>query len=444
MNPDSTKLVTNLLLTGALGGTGIGLIRNVMKHQKLLQEQADAYEQIQPPVAETDEAQAPHIKAAGPIAQGLGASGAIALGLAANHGIDKLYQGFRKKELEKLLADAEEAYAERLLAESDAKKLDITKKADQWSVELVKEARAPELSDALEWLLYGSVPLAALGTGVFAHRMLDKTFSPTPGVGTTQIKTENLPAIVKKRQREEDENAKEASWLSEEDEAFCHALGTVCAFQKAAGVRDFVKAVAVGRGPELEDATRQYGFETALSMAKGAGAHQVDGQRFAIGLVRAVKTAAWRPQLMLLTAAEVLEHAPAQVKLAGHLEEDFQDMLLGTTILRAKFARLNAFGALAGDATALSPGLNKMAAVDDFCKTAGGSPFPRRSDIPVYDAGSEAPSEDSHPQEQTERPDALAQPPTDIIDLALAGDKKNNGVGSNKATAALPGANPLG
>jgi len=443
MNPDSTKLVTNLLLTGALGGTGIGLIRNVMKHQKLLREQAEAYERIQPPVeAEVDEAQAPHVKAAGPIAQGLGASGAIALGLLANHGVDKAYQSIRKRELQKLLADAEEAYAERLLAESDAKKLDLTKKADQWSVSLVKEARAPELSDALQWLLYGSIPLAALGTGVFAHRMLDKTFSPTPGVGTTQIKTENLPAIVKKRQREEEEAAKAASWLSDDDEAFCHALGTVCAFQKAAGVRDFVKAVAVGRGPELEEATKQYGFETALTLAKGAGAHQVDGQRFAIGLVRAVKTAAWRPQLMLLTAAEVLGHAPAQVKIAGMLDRDFQEALLGTTILRAKFARLNAFGALAGDAEPLPDGLDKMAAVDSFCKTSGVSPFPRRSDIPMYDASSEAPSEDSHPQEQTERPDALAQPPTDIIDLALAGDKKNHGVGSDKATAALPGADP--
>jgi hypothetical protein len=421
MNPDSQKLVTNLLLTGALGGTGVGLLRNVIKHQKLLSEQAAMYEKIQPPEEAMAEA---HTKVAGPIAQGLGVSGAIATALLANAGVDKVYQSFRRKELEKMLGDSEEAYAERLLAEAESKKPQLTKKAGELSG-LIKEARTPELSDALQWLLYGSVPLAALGTGVFAHRMLDKTFSPTPGVGTAQIRTDNLPAIVKKRQLEEEET-KEASWLSEDDEAFCHALGTVCALQKAAAVRDFVKAVAFGRGAELEDATRQYGFETALTMTKGAGAHQIDGQRFALGLVRAVKTAAWRPQLMLLTAAEILEHAPGQVKLAGMLDEAIQDSLLGATILRAKFARLNTFDAMTGTPEDLTPGLDKMAAVDEFCKTAAGAAlFPRRSDIPVYDAGSEAPSEDSHPQDQTEKPDALAQPPTDIIDMALAGDKHN-------------------
>lgn len=441
MNPDSQRLVTNLLLTGALGGTGIGLIRNVLKHQKLLKQQAETYEKIQPPEAEMAPAlKAAFAKKAGPIAQGLGTSGAIALGLAANHGVDRLYQGFRKKELEKLLADAEEAYADRLLAEAEAKKPTLNKKAEQWGAAMTKEARTPELSDALQWLLYGSIPLAALGTGVFAHRMLDKTFAPTPGVGTTQIRTDNLPAIVKKRQLEEEEQNKTASLLSEDDEAFCHALGVVCAFQKAAGVRDFVKAVAVGRGEELEDATRQFGFETAMTMTKGAGDHQIDGPRFAIGLIRAVKTAAWRPQLMLMTAAEILEHAPGQVKLAGLLDLEFQDALLATTVLRTKFARLDTFGALVGTPDAEVPTMSKKAMVnvlDEFCKHASTSPFPRRSDIPMYDASSDSPSEDSHPQEQTEKPDALAQPPTDLIDVALAGVKKNHGSGSKQTTGSV-------
>ena len=137
---------------------------------------------------------------------------------------------------------------------------------------------------------------------------------------------------------------------------------------------------------------------------------------------------------MLLTAAEIFEHAPAQVKLAGLLDEDFQDQLLVNTALRAKFARLEAFDALTGQADAApDAGLSKLAVIDDYCKSAA-TPLPRRSDIPMYDAAMGSPSEDSHPQEQTEQPDALAQPPTDLIDLSLAGAKKNNGTGSVQTT----------
>ena len=241
MNPDSQKLVRDLLLTGAIGGTGIGLVRNLIKHQKFLQQQAQAYERIAPSEEEEDATK----KQASPLAQGLGVTGAVALGLGANHLVDKAYRELRRKELVKLLGDAEEAYAERLLAEAEAKKKQLTKRAAELATTFsgsTKSARTPDMSDALSWLLFGSIPLAALGTGVFAHRMLDKTFAPTPGVGTIPLKANQLPAIVRKRQLEDEESEKTASWLSEEDEVFCHALGTVCPSDRWSAFRHGARA----------------------------------------------------------------------------------------------------------------------------------------------------------------------------------------------------------
>lgn len=426
MSPEQ-KTVLNLSLAGLLGGTGVGLLRNMMKHQKLLSRQADNAEHLEDPDEALMKAAAEHfgfLEKAGlfenALAGGLGVTGGVAGAFVGNELVDRLYNHLRKKEMQRMLADAEEGYTDALLREAEQE----------------KAARMPDGVELVEWLGLASLPLAALGSGVFTHRLLNRAFSPDPAnSGVPNLEVSDLPAIQRRRDNEEDDSqaalGKSASLLSDPEEAFCGLLGTVCAFTKASSLRNFVKAVALGRGPELEKASRAHGMEAALDLAKGAGDYAVSQRAFELAKIRCVKTAHWRPVLTLLTAAELNEAAPGQVKIARLIPEKDQDILCTIMIDHHKLARAVAFDAWDGEPDGEVKRLSDRELIkvcDAYCKVATADDIPRDSSIPMYDADAGQPSQDSCPQDSTEKPDAVAQPPIDIIDMALTKEDDNGAV----------------
>ncbi len=419
MNPDSQETIAKLLLAGALGGGGLAAIQNMAKHQQMLQEQAAHFDKLEQP-DEEELAKVSRAASTGYLRTKLasgrvlpaatGVVGGVAASMASYALVNRLAKQLRAKELQRMLVDAEEGYNEALLREAEASR---AKRAN------VGGYTPTELSLIM---LASSLPLAGLASGVFTNRLLKKTFDPAPSQSPSDINPDSLVAVRRKRQQ--DDNTKKAyapGSFTDEDEALCRLVGVVSAFEKASWLRGLIKAVGNGNGPELEKLAMQRGFPAVLDATTSSCSLPIDDPTFAVACIRTVKTAAWRAPLELLVAAEMVEHAPGQVKLASTLLERDQELLLENFVLGGRLAKAAALGAFEGEGSSDLPDSDsKLLHVLDACLKQANADTPARSPgIPMYDSDSGAPSADSDPEENTEIPDALAQPPTDVIDKVL-------------------------
>lgn len=417
MSPHEKEVLMKLIGSGALMGTGWGLYSNLKKHHKLLKEQAELDEQARArsisPVSDFEK----EAKGIPATFGGLGIAGGLGAGILSKKVIDKLYAELRKKELGIQLRDAEEAYTEALLNERDA---------------LAKTAGSRvRFSELIPAALVASLPIAMLGSGVATNQLLEKHFGPQPGEGgVSRLRVEDLPAIVADEERDEEgeelERRKSACW-TREDDVMSHLLSTVCSFTKAAGLRDVLRAVALGRGPELEKVAGEHGIETMFDVAKGAENHPVDAARFEAAKVRLLKTASLRPSVEVLVAAEMLEHLPLWTKLASLVADQPRVEALGLMEKEAQLIRAAAFGFEEGDDLVKTATADRVTsrdlveAMDEYLTKAANASESLRSSLTtdLYGGHSAKPAMESSPNPKGDDPSALEQPAKDPVDLAM-------------------------
>jgi hypothetical protein len=348
----------------------------------------------------------------------------------------------RRKELERQLQDAEEAYTSALLAERDA----VVKKAS---------GSYPRLTELIGPAMIAALPIAAIGSGIATNKLLDKHFGPqaTTG-GIPRLRVSDLPALNAAEEEDEDEKdprSKIASW-GYDDDVFCHLLETVCSLTKAADVRNLVRAVAAGRGKEIDKHAAAFGFDAVFDVVKGADNHAVDAKQFAAAEVRLAKSAALRPCLEMLLAAEMLEHFPHQVKLARTLAAQPQGEMLDLLQKEAQLRRAWAFSyfedtlglekAAAEISEATRPSdLKIVEAMDSYLeKRAGiGEQIRRTTTIPVYDTQAARPSIESDPEAGGDDPSAFEQPAQDVVDMAMQRDGDTHTATEEKAHSGMLG-----
>lgn len=441
MNPADKEALIKMLAVGALTGTGAGLIGNLRKHYKLLEQQADESERIRARSVVPASPVEKMAKGLSPFWGGVGIAGGLGLGVLSKNVVDKLYQSVRRKELQRQLADAEEAYAAALLTERDAL--------------AQKSASNLRMSELILPLMVASLPVAAIGSGIATNKLLDQHFGPQAATGRVpKLKPDQLPALVAQQELEERERlekeqrarTKGASWTFDDD-IFTHLLGTVCAFTKAADLRNLVRAVALGRGKELEKHAAEFGFDSALDICKGADNHAVDAKQFEVALMRLAKTASMRPCVEILIAAEMCEHMPHQVKLASTLAYKPQADMLELLQKQAQLLRAQAFDFmedeedLSKQASDIEGGNipRKMSDVklveylDGYLEKKAGIFSEKGTGLrPTYDSQSVRPSMESDPDSAGDDPSIFEQPPKDPIDVIL---QRDGGQGSTEENA---------
>jgi len=351
-NKDNTKrVILHLLGTGALAGTGVAGLQALSQHMELLKSQGDKEKERDK--ALNTEALVKSSAAPGWTGTSVGLLAALLGGVGSHHLVQKAYQGVRQKELEKMLADAEQGHTEALLREHDA----MAKKASGGSPIRLQELLMP--------LMLASIPATALASAYGVKRLMDKAFNeedmtqaePTP------VFEDQIPAALLTQKKE---RKKMARWVSDHDNFRQMMLDTAVAMPGAGELRDFVSVSSAGGLPELETMTMRDGFSKTAAAIRGAGSRRPPADDYAVGSLLLLKSAVLRDSLDILVAAEIDNAAPGMVKLAGSLDAQAGEWLCKLASLLADSYRLVRCG-LGDDLVCRSDtgGLVKQAAVVD-------------------------------------------------------------------------------
>lgn len=409
-----------LLGAGVLAGSGIAGIDALRRHMELLKAQAEA-ETARDKARETVALPYFDKAAAGP--QWLPTAGGILaalLGGAVSHkAVTSAYDAFRKRELARMLQDAEEGHTDALLREHDT---------------LAKQAASGSAIKPREWLvplLLASLPAAALASGYGVQRLMNRTFEDEdPALADpATIGDEQMPAVLIQRQRDKKAAREDLLQLM---------LDTAVTFKEARELRALTTAAAAGALPEMTEIVTDQGFDKLASVLLDRGYDQVkpDPVSYAVGSLLLIKSATFRPTLELLTAAEIQEQAPGICKVASNLDRTTGDWLVELAAKTARCLRGDRLGLLEFNEEELS----KQASAQEILPEFGDdSPemmlqalldqqngMPPETDAERRDQDDDTAqdlalmsvdqSEDSHPDAMPQPEDAIQKDPQDVVD----------------------------
>lgn len=319
------SLVRNFLLGGAGLGGGAALataLVNYLKHlNKNTNEDDDDTIRIYKVPKEQEKVA---MSLGGPLALTggvLGAAGTYAI-------VNKLYELLRKKQAQEELDKAQNIFIESQGYKKVKKKNDegTEKKASGQPLSLGEAAMSFPLALPL---------LMALGSGVVAHKMLNKSFP----VKKKKVQAPKRIEIVDAPTEEELEEIKSANIKDSDGVEFL--MRAVAMNKKATSdLRNILAATAEGRLSDFKKAAKAIGYANALDTVKGAAkAHTEDPFADQVAISCLSKSSSVGPQSEILAACEFAEAYPSFYKTAAALSETQQDSLFKIACILGKAIR---------------------------------------------------------------------------------------------------------
>lgn len=273
----------------------------------------------------------------------LGAGVGIPLGaLAAYAGVNHLYQGWAKKDVQNRLRDEQEAFLAAAAAEAQQHK--------HASVDGAR--RAP---DGMDWGLMavlGALGLTGIASGVFTDRILEQQFpttaKPKGGFRIGQIRD----------QEEEQEGLKTAS-------EFMLHLGMQLEQDQPVGLENLVKAAGAGAIKDVLRTAVERGTDEALAYAEKV-AQSVTSEEWSTlakhASVRLVANSALAPVANILAATIVDNVSPGLRKSGAELREVLADHMPHFEALAGTLTKLALLAAAGTPKEETMPEANQEAA----------------------------------------------------------------------------------
>lgn len=174
----------------------------------------------------------------------------------------------------------------------------------------------------------------ALATGIATHMMLDHKYpvkAKTEVKGPKKIKIVDAP-LEDRESRDQDEYLKLASHEVEDEAKELIIRTALLNPVENSDLLDVCNACANGRHEELKKAAQAIGFLPALSLVKGAAAHEPAplNKHLAIGWM--AKDAYMNKSIALMAAGEFVEQYPMLYKQACILPRDVQENLFKAAV----------------------------------------------------------------------------------------------------------------
>ena len=329
--PDTDReFLTRMLTGGAAVGTSAALATATLNHlnqlrkerqrQKALDDDVLTVKVRRPPPQQSKYA-SDDVEKSAMVTGGVGMAGGALAMLGSYAAVHKAYQEMKRKRLQKILDQAQVAYA-------DVQDLE-TRTAKQAS-----EGRRPMGPvDFASSAPIAATLLLALGGAGLSNAWLNKTFP-----ATKPAKPPNPRRVVLKYIDDEDQEEKTASF--NEDSGFELVVRTVLAgMQKSAesDLRNIVTACAEGRAEEIAD-NLELSVETGLDLVKGASTG-LSPEDELLGTMIALRHPVLGPTVKTLAAAEYAEMSPGLFKLASQMEEDLRDYAAAIACTAAEMTR---------------------------------------------------------------------------------------------------------
>lgn len=313
-------LVRNYLIGGAAAGGGVALATALVNYLRHLKDDADESDDDDDTIKIYK--QAPQEKVAMTLGGPLALTGGIVSAAGTYALVNKLYEALRKKQAQDKLDEAQNIFLET----QGYKKLDKKKKPSKEEEESEKSASAGKGMSASE--LGISIPLAlpilmALGSGVVAHKLLNKSFPIKKKDVQSPKRIEIVDAPV-----EEEEELDKSAGITDTD-GFEFLLRTINMTKAASSdVSNLIATAADGRLKDFRNTAGMIGFADALDTVKGASSSlDVDPLTEQIAISCIAKSAAVGAQTELLAASEFAELYPAFFKAASNLSEKKKNAL---------------------------------------------------------------------------------------------------------------------
>ena len=315
-------LVSNYLIGGAATGGGLALATALINYLKHLNDEKNDSEEDDDTIRiyKQEEQEKVAMTLGGPLALVGGlvsAAGTYAL-------VNKLYEALRKKQAQKQLDEAQNIFLESQGYKKAPKK---DKKEDDSSDGTEKSASGKGMSMSE---LGVSIPLAlplimALGSGVVAHKLLNKSFP----VKKRKVQGPKRIEIVDAPEEETEEKLLDKEAGITDVDGFEFLLRTVNMAKAASSdVSNLIATTADGRLKDFTKTASVVGYADALDTVKGA-AKSVNADPLAeqIAISCLAKSAAVSEQTKLLAAAEFADIYPSFFKAASNLSEQKKNAL---------------------------------------------------------------------------------------------------------------------
>lgn len=311
-------LVSNYLLGGAATGGGLALATALVNYLKHLKAEKDKSEDDDDTIKIY---KAPQEK----VAMTLGGPLALTGGLVSAAGtyaiVNKLYELLRKQRAQEKLDEAQNIFLES----QGYKKLDKKEKKESEETEKSASGKGMSMSE-----LGISIPLAlpllmALGSGVVAHKLLNKSFP----IKKREVQAPKRIEIVDAPKEDEEENLLDKEAGINDTDGFEMLLRTVDMAKSASSdVSNLIATTADGRLKDFKKAASAIGFADALDTIKGASRAVVaEPLREQLAISCIAKSASVGEQTKLLAAAEFAHLYPSFFKAASKLDARKQNAL---------------------------------------------------------------------------------------------------------------------
>jgi len=313
-------LIRNFLVGGVAVGGAAGLATSAVNHLNTLNKE-------KPSTSDDDDTLYLNMPKQAVIGGGVALAGGVLAGLGSYAAVRKIHQSIKRKRLQEQLDLAQQGYIDSIEGEASHEK-----------------GAAGKPMSSLEALASSPIALTlllGLGSGVMAHKALDKAMPPT------RKRLTKGPRRVLLRQpelEEDDPEVKEASYNVDDGIEFLLnlTLGAVKSSSHS-DLPDLVYALTNGRAEELNCLSTAHGVTAMLSATKGASLDYCGDKRRALGISFSVKSAEFGPLVQLLTAAEFADNYPVFFKLAGQLSDKESEALAGVISALGAAGRYDVF-----------------------------------------------------------------------------------------------------
>ena len=294
-------------------------LRKERQRQKTLDDDVLTVKVRRPPPAHSKYASEDMEKSA-MVTGGVGMAGGALAMLGSYAAVHKAYQEMKRKRLQKILDQAQTAYADVQDLETRTAKQAAEGRRPMGPIDFA--ASAP----------IAATLLLALGGAGLSNAWLNKTFP-----ATKPAKPPNPRRVVLKYIDDEDQE-KTASF--NEDSGFELVVRTVLAGMRKSAesdLRNIVTACAEGRAEELAD-NLELSVETGLDLVKGASAGMSPEDEL-LGTMIALRHPVLGPTVKTLASAEYAEMSPGLFKLASQMDEDLRDYAAAIACTAAELTR---------------------------------------------------------------------------------------------------------
>lgn len=313
-------LVSNYLLGGAAAGGGLALataLVNYLRHLKNENESEDDDDTIK------IYKEAPQEKVAMTLGGPLALTGGVVSAAGTYALVNKLYEMLRKKQAQEKLDEAQNIFLES----QGYKKVPKKKKEDKAEEEETEKSASGKSMSMSE--LGVSIPLAlpllmALGSGVVAHKMLNKSFP----VAKKEVQAPKRIEIVDAPEEEEENNLDKEAGITDTD-GFEMLLRTISMSKCATSdIKNLIATTADGRLGTFKKTAGMIGYADALDTVKGADkAIDADPLTEQLAISCLAKSASVGEQTKLLAAAEFADIYPNFYKMAASMSDKKQNAL---------------------------------------------------------------------------------------------------------------------